>query len=1046
MQGGLRFTSPLEMVKTGRSLKVIQLSILLLILSSSFVLSLLSSSTLTTSAFITTTKDSSTRKIRSNSGYSSSKIGQYGSSQSQTKIPFFGKSNRSSSKSNPSLLRSSTIDNIIQTNGETTEGIEVKKIQKPRGSPNNWEVHKFGGASLANAELYRTVGDLILTESEGRPGGGGRIPTMAIVSAMGGMTDLLVNVVDKALVDFESAKDCLEMALERAINVLHELAPKEITDPIIAGFRSDADDILSVVQSLRMIQTVPAVSMEVVSGFGEIWSAQMLHAYLRTKGVPCAWIDARDVLVVRSDNPNVGLGEKGEASTGGVVPVWDQTTAKMLSWWENVAKAEGLHDVDYTKESPIVVVTGFVARTADGVPTTLKRSGSDYSATLFAKLTSADRVTMWKNTDGVYTADPRRVPDAFPIPELKYDEAMELAYFGAQVLHPSAMVPCIDDNIPVYVRNIFNPSFKGTVIRGRCRTLGDMYEGDDTSVTNGNVPLSDEIAIKGITSVDKTALLTLEGASVMGGATAAERFMAALSRAGINVLIITQASSESSITVAVPENEAKAGLKALREAFELELARSTVNSVRIVRGMSIIAIVGEGMASRSGVSATFMSSLARADVNIRLIAQGSSERQIAVVVDGDQASKALRAAHMAFTLSETTVSVAVLGATGQIGSCLLNQLNERRDSLADDLNVEIRVNAAANSRKMTYCENAQGMMSASIADVLSAEKDGDDVCGDCGEDSVFCEDVDLDILTERLVADVNPHRVIIDCTNNDDVAEYYQRWVEAGINIISPGRKAGAGPLDRYRSIQNVLRKSSAIWQLEGTVGAGLPILTTLQDIQETGDKVERITGCVSGTMAYIFRTMFDDDIAFSEAVKRAVDKGFTETDLREDLEGWDTARKVVILARQAGLEVEVDDVEVGSILDGLFEEGGDGSFYDDIKGGSTAITKQLLDDIKVLDKPMAERMAKAREKGKALRYKFVIEATGRCRCGLFEVSNTDPLFRLKSNENLVSFKTKLYKASPLIVKGAAAGSEMAATAIFSDLLRIARAYSSFQM
>jgi len=191
---------------------------------------------------------------------------------------------------------------------------------------------------------------------------------------------------------------------------------------------------------------------------------------------------------------------------------------------------------------------------------------------------------------------------------------------------------------------------------------------------------------------------------------------------------------------------------------------------------------------------------------------------------------------------------------------------------------------------------------------------------------------------------------------------------------------------------------------------------------------------------------MFDDDIAFSEAVKRAVDKGFTETDLREDLEGWDTARKVVILARQAGLEVEVDDIEVGSILDGLFEEGGDGSFYDDIKGGSTAITKQLLDDIKVLDKPMAERMAKAREKGKALRYKFVIEATGRCRCGLFEVSNTDPLFRLKSNENLVSFKTKLYKASPLIVKGAAAGSEMAATAIFSDLLRIARAYSSFQM
>lgn len=257
-------------------------------------------------------------------------------------------------------------------------------------------------------------------------------PNNSIVSARGGMTDLLVNVVDSALINFDEAAGNLNEAVESAIKLLKELAPPEITDPIEARFRSDAKDILSVVQSLRMIHTVPPVTMEVVTGFGEIWSAQTLHAYLQTQGVPCDWIDAREILVVKSEGGNAGLGEKGAASTGGVTPLWAETASRMATWWNANGKDQGFLDLDYTKQSPIVVVTGFVATTIDGVPTTLKRSGSDYSATVFAKLTGASRVTMWKNTDGVYTADPRRVPEAFPIRSLKYDEAAELAYFGAQ--------------------------------------------------------------------------------------------------------------------------------------------------------------------------------------------------------------------------------------------------------------------------------------------------------------------------------------------------------------------------------------------------------------------------------------------------------------------------------------------------------------------------------------------------------------------------------------------------------------------------------------
>jgi aspartokinase/homoserine dehydrogenase 1 len=874
-------------------------------------------------------------------------------------------------------------------------------------------VHKFGGASLATAELYRTVGDLLITEAAGR--GEGTIPTMAIVSARGGMTDLLVKVVDTALIDFDEANNALESALEGQISLLKELAPPEITEPIEARIRGDAKDILSVVQSLRMINTVPAVTMEVVTGFGEIWSAQTLHAYLQTKKVPCCWVDARDVLVVKSDSS--GLGEKGAASTGGVVPLWAETASRLSKWWNTVGREEGFLDLDYSTASPIVVVTGFVATTAEGVPTTLKRSGSDYSATIFAKLTGAGRVTMWKNTDGVYTADPRRVPEAFPIASLKYDEAIELAYFGAQVLHPSAMEPCIADKIPVFVRNIFNPSFVGTVIEGRSRTLEQAY---GSKVKNWRSKRG-EIPIKGITSVDKCSLVTLEGASVIGGASVAERFMGAMADNDINVLIITQASSESSITVAVPENEGKTALAALQDAFELELSRSTISGLSLASGMSIVAIVGEGMAMNSGVSATFMSSMSKANVNIRLIAQGSSERQIAVVVDGNDATRALRAAHMAFTLSMTAASVAILGSSGQIGSCLVEQLKGQKQRLAKDLDVDIRVNIAACSTKMTLGKDARGLDIDGLSELMA---DGDDV--------------DLDVISEAMEADVNPLRVIIDCTNSETVSDYYERWLSAGIHLISPSRKVAAGPLERYHRVRKAQRDNSVYWQYESSVGAALPIITTLKDLRDTGDKISAIRGSVSGTMAYVLSTI-SESTSFAEAVHKAVELGYAENDFREDLSGEDMARKVVILARQVGMNVNIEDVEVESLIP-------EAIIKKEYTGDLDEVHAQLLEDIKHLDGPMLERLEGAEACDCVLRYKFKINTeTGKCKCALEAVPRTDPLFRLKANENLVAFETTRYNTSPLIVKGAAAGPDLAAAGIFADLLRVTRAYSSQQ-
>jgi bifunctional aspartokinase / homoserine dehydrogenase 1 len=908
---------------------------------------------------------------------------------------------------------------IVTDETSATTKTEVDcSITNPKGCVNQWEVHKFGGASLATAELYRTVGDLLIREAAGR--GQGPVPTMAVVSARAGMTDLLVKVVDSALLDFEQAMDDLEEAVESQIFLLKELAPPEITDAIEAGFRKDAQDILSVVQSLKMIQTIPPVTMEVVSGFGEIWSAQTLYAYLVTKEVPCDWIDARDILVVRSET--AGLGEKGDVSTGGVVPLWGETSTRMAKWWNTVGKAGGFHDLDYSKVSPILVATGFVARTAEGVPTTLKRSGSDYSATILAKLTAAGRVTMWKNTDGVYTADPRRVPEAFPIESLKYDEAMELAYFGAQVLHPSAMVPCIDDNIPVYVRNIFNPEFKGTVIQGRSPSLKEV---NANAIVRNWRAHSGEIPIKGITSVDKIALVTLEGASVIGGSRAAERFMGTMSNNGINVLIITQASSESSICVAVPENQGQRALDALQNAFELELARSTVNALSMIKGMSIVAIVGEGMALKSGVSATFMSSLARANVNIRLIAQGSSERQVAVVVDASQTSRALRAAHMAFTLSETAASVTVLGCTGQVGSALMDQLSRQRERLLEDLNVEMRVNVAASSKKLVLGKNSKCLDLARISDLLE------------GPDA---QPLDLELVTETMKADVNPQRVIIDCTNCNEVSEYYERWVSMGINIISPNRKVAAGPLNSYDRVIQATRANQVNWLYESSVGSALPVLSTLRDLQETGDKVKVIRGSLSGVMAYTLNKM-SEEIPFSVALEQAVNKKFSELDVREDISGLDVARKVVILARQLGHRVEISDVEVESLIsDDLIKKK-----YTVASGSS--LNDMILEDLADVDASMLEKFKAAAGNDRVLRYMFEINnETGKCRVSLEAVDRVNPLFRLRFNENLVAFETERYTSSPLIIKGAAAGPDLAAAGIFADLLRLTRAFSTLQV
>jgi aspartokinase/homoserine dehydrogenase 1 len=569
----------------------------------------------------------------------------------------------------------------------------------------------------------------------------------------------------------------------------------------------------------------------------------------------------------------------------------------------------------------------------------------------------------------------------------------------------------------VYVRNIFNPSFKGTVIEGRCKTIKDVV---DDGITRNWRAKSGVIPIKGITSVDKTALVTLEGASDLGGANIAERVMGAMDDAGVNVLIIIQASSESSITLAVPQNQGKLAIAALEDAFELELARSTIGSVSLSEGMSIVAIVGENMEMTSGVAATFMNALARAHVNLRLIAQGSSERQIAVVVKSSDTSRALRAAHMAFTLSETVASVALLGSRGYIGKALCKQLLSQQEKLKKILGIGIAVNVAATSSLMAVSKDSRGLDLTHLNQTLHS--------GDAME-------FHLEKFSSVVESDLNPLRIIVDCTNSEAVAEYYERWLKKGISIISHGRKVGAGPIERYRRVCEIQRLNSVSLCLDTSIGSALPVISTMHDLFDTGDTIKSISGHLSGTFAYALGD-FSDEIPFSEAVRMALKQDVPELDLRVDLSGQDTAEKVVTLARQAGLEVSLDDVEVENLLPDFMRS----KSYNKEK-----LDAELLADIqKNMDSPMNDRRLAAERENRKLRYKFHIDLeSGKCKCWLDAVPQSDPLYRLKSNEYLVSFDTKRYEKSPLTMKGAAAGPDLTAAGIFADLLRLTRTFAS---
>ncbi|MCP5467172.1 MAG: bifunctional aspartate kinase/homoserine dehydrogenase I [Steroidobacteraceae bacterium] len=813
-----------------------------------------------------------------------------------------------------------------------------------------WVVHKFGGSSVADADCFRRVAAILESQPAGRLG--------VVLSACKGVTDALLALISQAESQDPAHRRGLESLRSRHAAIAEALLPADAARLYLAGFDRDCHDLEGILHTVQLTRSAARNVVDLITGYGEIWSTRLFREfYERQSQRPgeVRWIDAREAVVVE-------WGPLGPA----------------VQWPESRERLQRLVPADFTGT---LIITGFIASDRRGVPTTLGRNGSDFSGSIFGALLDAAAIHIWTDVDGVLSADPRRVPDAQVIDSLSYNEAMELAYFGAKVIHPQTMAPAVGREIPIWIRNTFAPAHPATLICARPES---------------------QLAVKGITTIENIALINLEGAGMIGVPGTAHRLFGALREEGVSVILISQGSSEHSICCAVPLEQAQRAAAVVRAAFARELEGGQIQSVEVDSELAILAVVGDGMAGIPGIAGKVFDALGSASVNVRAIAQGASERNISVVVPRKATTRALRAVHASFYLSPHTLSIGVIGP-GTVGRVLLDQLASQSERLRRDFKLDLRVRGILSSKKM-----------------LLREK-GVDLADWRGELDAATTPADLAKFVEYVGADYLPHRVIIDCTASGDVAKHYAAWLAAGIHVVTPNKKANSADLPSYRALHEARRAGGSHYLYEATVGAGLPVIQTVRDLRQTGDQIASIEGIFSGTLAYLFN-VYDGSREFSDIVREAKQRGYTEPDPRDDLSGMDVARKLIILGRELGMALELADVQVESLIPAGLEQGS---------------IDEFLARLPAHDATMRRRFEAARAQGKVLRYVGRLTADGTATVGVVELDARHAFANIALTDNVVRFATARYCNNPLIVQGPGAGPEVTAGGIFGDLLRL---------
>jgi aspartokinase/homoserine dehydrogenase 1 len=811
------------------------------------------------------------------------------------------------------------------------------------------KVLKFGGTSVANAENIKLVLDIVLNKTQ-------EDQLVVVVSALSKVTDLLQTAATKAAANDESFKDIVVEIEKKHLDALKQLIPVSEQSGLLSHIKRIINHLETLLDGCFLLGELSPRTLDTILSFGELLSSYIIAEALKQKLKNSSYKDSRELI-------------KTNNQFGKAVVNFELSNQLIADFFAS-------------NDNQVVVMPGFIATSEDGINTTLGRGGSDYTAAIIAGALDASDLEIWTDVNGMFTANPKIVKQAQPIATISYQEAMELSHFGAKVLYPPTIQPVLRKNIPIYIKNTFEPQAEGTLI-------------SNTASPQNN-------PVKGITHIDNITLITLEGSGMIGVAGSSKRLFEVLSNESINVIFITQASSEHSICIGILNSDADTAEIAINKAFQIEIAQNKIDPCIVEQNLCIIALVGENMKNHQGLSGRMFSTLGKNNVNIRAIAQGASERNISVVINERDVKKALNTLHENFFEENTKqLNLFVMGV-GNVGEKFIEQINQQKKFLKENLRINLRVIAVSNSRKMYFDEDGIPLKEWQ----LLLEK------GETANKEQFIANVKA--LNLR-------NSIFVDITANEEVSKTYEQYLKQNVAVVTCNKIACSSAYDNYKNLKSLSRKFNAPFLFETNVGAGLPIIDTVKNLIASGDKVHKIQAVLSGSLNFIFNN-FDENNTFHDVVKEAGVQGFTEPDPKIDLSGVDVARKILILIRESGYQMEIEDIENKSFLPKECME--------------TDNNEAFFTSLKVHAKHFESILAEANQKESRLKFVAQFE-NGKASVGLQFIPKDHPFYNLEGKDNIVLFYTDRYVDQPLLIKGAGAGAAVTASGIFADVIRI---------